>query len=87
MAFEEIAGIAAAEEEAKRIKAEAEAEAKRMLAEAENTGKAEVEEASKKAEAEIIKMKNDAQARAEAEVQENTWRRSVSICCRMETGC
>lgn len=41
-----------------------------MLAEAENTGKAEVEEASKKAEAEILKMKNDAQARAEAEVQE-----------------
>ena len=64
MAFEEIAGIAAAEAEAKRIKAEAEAEAKRMLAEAENAGKAEVEEAEDKARAEILEMKNAAQAEA-----------------------
>lgn len=70
MAFEEIEGIAAAEAEAKRIKAEAEAEAKRMLAEAESTGKAEVEEASKKAQGEILEMKNAAQAQAEAAVQE-----------------
>ena len=60
MAFEEIAGIAEAEANAKRIAAEAEAEAKRMLAEAENAGRADVEEAVKKAEAEIVQMKKAA---------------------------
>lgn len=66
MAFEEIAGIAAAEAEAKRIVAEAAAEAKRILAEAEDAGKAEVEEASGKARTEILEMKNAAQTQAEA---------------------
>lgn len=70
MAFEEIAGIAEAEADAKRIVAEAEAEAKRMLAEAENAGRADVEEAVKKAEAEIAQMKKTAQAEADAAVQE-----------------
>ena len=70
MAFEEIAGIAAAEEEAKRIKAEAEAEAKRLLSEAEKAGRADVEEAANKAQAELLEMKNAAQAQAEAAVQE-----------------
>lgn len=69
MAFDEIAGISAAEEAACLTVAEAQAEAKRIIAQAHKTGENDVEEAVAKAKAE--NAERTAAARASAEAQAN----------------
>lgn len=67
MAFDEIAGISAAEEAARVTVAEALTEAKRIVAQAHKAGKTDIEEVRAKAAAELAQRRE--QARTEAQVQ------------------
>ena len=70
MAFDEIAGISAAEESVRLGIAEAQAEAKRIVAQAELAGKTDVEQARDKAAKELAARRAEAQAEADKEAQE-----------------
>lgn len=70
MAFDEIAGISAAEESVRLNIAEAQAEAKRIVAQAVQTGREDVEQARAKAAKELADRKAEAKAAAEAEANE-----------------
>ena len=64
MAFDEIAGISAAEESVRLGIDEAQAEAKRIVAQAELAGKTDVEQARDKAAKELAARRAEAQAEA-----------------------
>lgn len=63
MAFDEIAGISAAEESVRLDIAEAQAEAKRIVAQAELAGKTDVEQARDKAAKELAARRAEAPGR------------------------
>ena len=70
MAFDEIAGISAAEESVRLSLAEAQAEAKRIVAQAGLAGKADVAEARRKAADELAARRAQAHTAAEKEAHE-----------------
>ncbi len=70
MAFDEIAGISAAEESVRLDIAETQAEAKRIVAQAELAGKTDVEQARDKAAKELAARRAEAQVAADKEAQE-----------------
>ena len=70
MAFDEIAGISAAEESMRLNIAEAQAEAKRIAAQSELAGKTDIAEAREKAAGELAVRRAEASTAAEKEAHE-----------------